>query len=109
MDDDSPYDIQTKNCLYEIKGCRCWTTRKNESDKKLRLSKYYIIIDNHKELKLESDKLSKIAKYVFLLQIDGRKIWKTMSWEAVDMFIRQNNHYKRDEHEYCYLSLNAVW
>ena len=80
-------DIETKTTYYEVKGA-CLQQKGGRTQ--MRLSKYQIIIANHRMLKEEAVRDGKKAKYVFVLRIGSRYIWKVFSWIGVDIFISAN-------------------
>ena len=95
------YDIETKTTLYEVKGAKVYHNRS--------FGRYYILIQNHRELLELSKQLKKIPKYAFVLNIDGRMIWKSLSWYIVNLAILRTKIHKKENKEYCYLSVKEIW
>lgn len=102
------YDIETKTALYEVKGAKlCHSGGRTQK----RLSKYLIQAENHECLKKLADEKGKKAKYVFVLKIGNRNIWKTMSYEAVHFAIKTAVRFKtkRDGKDCVYLRVSDLW
>lgn len=102
------YDIENKRCVYEVKGARVYHT---DQKGRARIGRYQIIVDNHKKFKELADAANKEPKYVFVLSIGGRKVFKTMSWEIVGkMMICEGKLTKRtDDKEVCHINLKSIW
>jgi hypothetical protein len=101
------YDIETKKTVYEVKG----TKLLNIYAQGMNIGKYHIIPTNHTKLISLAEEKGIKAKYIFVISIAGRKMWKTVSAEAVTLLLK-NKEIKtrkdRDE-QYCFIRLNEVW
>ena len=87
-------DIETNTTLYEVKGIRVFIINGRGT---ANLGRYQINLSHHKKLKEEGDKQGKLVKYLFVLKIDGRKMFKAFTWEAVNFAIlKEGKKFKRD-------------
>lgn len=99
------YDLETKNYIYEVKGTKL--QEKNKSS----LGRYKIFIENHNRFKQIGDEKNKKAKYGFVLKIDGRMLYKILSWEAVNILVLRGKKHinKQQEKEVVNVSLKEIW
>ena len=88
------YDIETKTSLFEVKGTQIYHQRS--------FGRYKISLENHQNLLLKSQELNKIPKYIFVLKIDSRMIWKSFSWKTINITIKNGK-------EIVNLSVKEIW
>ena len=86
------YDIETKNCLIEVNCCNALNVG-NAAKTSMQLGRYQIEKENHIMLFLKSKQAIKECFYIFVLDINGRKIWKKLSWEFVENKMLTNKKY----------------
>lgn len=92
-------DFQTKTTLYEVKSCNLfnrWENSNNlrnyktEPHKRIRtthLGRFFIKVENHELLKTQAECENKIAKYIFVINISGQRIFRTKTWDEVNELI----------------------
>ena len=99
------YDIETKNCLYEIKGIKLF--EKNKSS----LGRYKISIFNHNKFKELAEQLKKTPKYIFVLKIQNNTIYKTMTFESINFAIlKSRKHFNNlSKEEVVNISIRQIW
>ena len=95
------YDISTKTTLYEVKGVRIYHQRS--------FGRYKINLENHNNLLELSQLHNKQAKYLFVLKIDSQMIWKSFSWKAIDIALKNGKIHKKDGKEIVNLSVKEIW
>ena len=93
-------DFETKTSLYEVKSCNLFNISINNGNQRrdfkkqqhkqcsgMQLGRFHIIMDNHILLHLQSQKLKKIPKYIFVLKINNQIAFKVLSWDQVNKFV----------------------
>lgn len=95
-------DFCTKTSLYEVKSCnllngiinnnhkRKYVIKKHKRIGCVHLGRFTIKVENHIMLKAISEEEGKIAKYVFVIQLEKQKVWKVKSWEEIDRLVDRN-------------------
>ena len=76
------YDIETKNCLIEVKSCNI-INNCNPKHKRPQFGRYSIDTQNHIKLFLEAIRKNKVPIYVFVLSINKRKIFIKKRWDEL--------------------------
>ncbi len=89
-------DFYTSKCYYEVKSCKLIVKCTNGNDKREYTKKphkkimssqsgrFYIKIENHKLLKIFSERDNKIPRYIFVITNRNQKLWRVLSWKDVD-------------------------
>ena len=95
------YDIETKTTIYEVKGVKIYHEKS--------FGRYKINLENHNNLLIKSQELKKIPKYIFVLKIDTRMIWKSFSWEAVNSYLKNAKIHKCRDKEVANVSVREIW
>ncbi len=102
-------DIETKTTLYEVKGVKVYHINTCGS---ISLGQYQIDIEHHNQLKEEADKKNKKAKYLIVLNIGERMIFKSVEWTSIHSAILQGkNQFERKDNgrQIFKLNLREVW
>ena len=103
-------DIETKTTFYEVKGAKLLHSQGFGHHP--RLSKYQLIKENHYKIKEKADNAGKKAKYIFVLKIGDRYIWKSMKWETIDIHLLTEGipiKEKRDGKELISFRVSSIW
>jgi len=89
-------DVETKNCLFEVKSCRLFTNGINGNHKRdfkkaqhkrieqKNKGRFVIKLENHDKLIEAAKRIGKAAKYVFIVRYNGQMIFKTMKAEKLE-------------------------
>lgn len=96
-------DIETKNCLIEVKTCnllnrstngnhlRKYSGKPHKRVSSYGLGRFKVNPINHDLLYLRSLVENKIPLYVFGIRVENQLIWKKMSWEDVGRLLGTRN------------------
>lgn len=104
------FDIEGLKALYEVKGVKAFI---KDNQGYTAMGKYQIDLEHHRGLLDAAKEKRKKAKYVFVLKLSNRKIWRTVSWEAVELGFQKKEFitFKRrdNQREIFQIPMIKIW
>ena len=101
------HDIETKTTLYEVKGARIIHVNQSGTSS---IGRYKIMLKNHFGLQQIAKTRKKLYKYIFVLQLGNRRMFKSLLWHTVNNLMEDSGKMtKRKGIAWCSLSVKEVW
>lgn len=99
------FDFETDKALYEVKSCnlinRCSNGNSSRSFKKsqhkycqtVQYGRFWINNENHDLLRKEAERTNRASKYIFVVVIGKKKVWKTIHSKRVSKLLDKTQKY----------------